>query len=76
MGAFAHLQLALLDVDDATRDLTYAAFAPAAAGKRPLSKRRMAKAMKLVRALLNESDGDSNSVSRVRAGKAATRQRQ
>ena len=53
MGAFARLQLALLDADDATDNLIFSAFAPAAPGVRPLSKRRMAKAMKLALALIN-----------------------
>jgi hypothetical protein len=78
MGAFARLQLALLDVDDKTADLIFAAFEPAAAtaaaGRRPLSARRMKKAMKLALALL-DSDGDSNSVSRTKAGKTDARQR-
>ena len=53
MCAFAHLQLKLLDADDKTADLIFAALAPPAAGKRPLSARRMKKAMKLARALLD-----------------------
>jgi hypothetical protein len=72
MGAFAHLQLALLDVDDATRDLIFAAFAPAA-GVRPLSVRRTKKAMALALALL---DSDRiPPVFRTKAGKADARQR-
>jgi hypothetical protein len=76
MGAFARLQLALLDADDKTVDLIFAAFAPAAAtaaaGKRPLSKRRTAKAMKLALALL---DPDRISPVSASSGKGRTRHR-
>ena len=72
MGAFARLQLALLDADDATVNLIFSAFAPAAPGVRPLSKRRMAKAMKLALALL---DPDRISPVSASSGKGRTRLR-
>jgi hypothetical protein len=73
MGAFARLQLALLDVDDKTADLIFSVFAPPAPGKRPPSKRKVARALRLALALINSDRSDQ--FPQIQRGKADARQR-
>jgi hypothetical protein len=58
MGAFAHLQLKLLDADDATVTLIFSVFTPPAPGKRAPSKRKVERALRLALALINSDRSD------------------
>jgi hypothetical protein len=73
MGAFARLQLALQDADDATVNLIFSVFAPPAPGKRAPSKRKAERALRLALALINSDR--SHQFPQIQRGKADARQR-